>query len=206
MKKNIYAICVGLPITLIFAISVAAHAAWISSFDHFFQGVVRSIPNLQGLMLKITFLASPKMDLVWMLLIAVILWLKKRRPLSLNIIVTLISADALGWVIKHVISRARPIQHLAQDDGYSFPSGHVLGMSIILIWLMMVLLPQVMENRTTKFWFSILMIVWLVIVMYSRVYVYAHYPSDVCGSVAIALMWVGVVQLIMTKIDERLEK
>lgn len=38
MKKNIYAICVGLPITLIFAISVAAHAVWISSFEYFLFG------------------------------------------------------------------------------------------------------------------------------------------------------------------------
>lgn len=205
-KKNTYAICVGLPIALIFAISVAAHAAWISSFDHFFQEVVRCIPNLQGLMLKITVLAAPKVDLVWMLLIAVILWLKKIRPLSVNIVITLVSADAFGWIIKHIIRRARPVQHLAIDDGYSFPSGHVLGMSILVIWIMMVLMPVVMKSSTKKFWLSVLLIIWLIIVMCSRVYVFAHYPSDVCASVAVALMWVGLVQLVLNKIGEKLRK
>lgn len=206
MKKNIYAICVGLPITLIFAISVAANAAWVGSFDSFFQDLVRSIPNLQGLMLKITFLASPKMDLFWMLLMAVILWIKKLRPLSVNIVITLLSADALGWVIKHFIHRARPIQHLAQDDGFSFPSGHVLGMSILVIWIMMVLLPKVMKSSTKKFWISFLLIVWLIIVMCSRIYVFAHYPSDVCASVAVALTWVGVVEIILKKIGQQLRR
>lgn len=206
MKKNIYAICVGLPITLIFAISVAANATWVGSFDSFFQDLVRSIPNLQGLMLKITFLASPKMDLFWMLLMAVILWIKKLRPLSVNIVITLLSADALGWVIKHFIHRARPIQHLAQDDGFSFPSGHVLGMSILTIWIMMVLLPKVMKSSTKKFWISFLLIVWLIIVMCSRIYVFAHYPSDVCASVAVALTWVGIVEIILKKIGQQLRR
>ncbi|WP_251716321.1 phosphatase PAP2 family protein [Lactobacillus agrestimuris] len=206
MKKNIYAICVGLPIALIFAISVAMNAAWIGGFDHFFQQLVQTVPNLKGLMLKITFLASPKMDLIWMLLLSVILWLKKRRPLAINIIITLISADALGYIIKHLIQRARPVQHLAIDDGFSFPSGHVLGMSILVIWLMMILLPKVMKNRTARIWINVLLIVWLIIVMISRVYVYAHYPSDVCASVAIALAWIGIVQLILNEIGKKIKE
>lgn len=193
-KNSVY---IGLPIFLILAISIMLHASWITQFDSFFQGLVRSISGLQGLMLKITVLAAPKVDLIWMLLIAVILWLKKQRPLSVSIVVTLISADAAGFVIKHIVQRARPVQHLAIDDGFSFPSGHTLGMGIIVIWIMMVLLPKVMKNRTHRIWLDVLLVIWLVIVMCSRVYVFAHYPSDVCASVAFALMWVGVVELIL---------
>lgn len=193
-KNSIY---VGLPIFLIFAISIVLHASWIAQFDSFFQNLVRSIAGLQGLMLKITMLAAPKVDLVWMLLIAVILWLKKMRPLSISIVVTLVSADAVGFVIKHLIQRARPVGHLAIDDGFSFPSGHTLGMGIIVIWIMMVLLPKVVKNRTNRIWIDVLLVIWLIIVMCSRVYVLAHYPSDVCASISLALMWIGVVELIL---------
>lgn len=206
MKRNYIAIGVGLPITLILAISIMVHASWVSHFDHFFEQIVHVVPNLQGLMLKITFLASPKMDLVWMLIIAIILWIKHQRPLSLNIFVLLLSADGLGWIIKHVVRRARPLQHLAIDNGYSFPSGHVLGMSIIVLWLILVLFPLIIKNKTTRTWINVLLVVWLIIVMISRVYVYAHYPSDVCGSVAVALLWLGILEWIWTIVTPRTKK
>ena len=157
-------------------------------------------------MLKITFLADTKVDLVWMVLIAVILWFRKQRPLATNLVLTMITGDAVGWVIKHLIQRARPVQHLAVDDGFSFPSGHTLGMGMIVIWIIMVLLPVVLKDRTKRFWIDFLLIVWLVIVMISRVYVYAHYPSDVCGSVSIALTWVAVMQFVFEKIKQTINK
>lgn len=206
MKRNYIAIGIGLPITLILAISVLIHANWINHFDHFFQQITRVVPNLQGLMLKITFLAAPKMDLVWMLLIAVIAWLKNQRPLALNLVLLLLSADAVGWVIKHIVRRARPSQHLAIDDGYSFPSGHVLGMSIIVLWLILVLFPVVIKQETTRTWLDVLLIVWLLVVMFSRVYLYAHYPSDVCGSLAVAAMWLGIMEWIWFKVTPRTKK
>ena len=157
-------------------------------------------------MLKITFLADTKVDLVWMLLIAIILWIKKQRPLSLSIVVSLITADAFGWIVKHVVQRARPAAHMAVDDGLSFPSGHTLGMSIIVFWLMLILIPALVKNRTTRIWLDVLLVVWLILVMISRVYVYAHFPSDVCGSVALGAMWIGIVDAIWDKVTPRTAK
>ena len=193
-KKNITAICVGLPIFLILAISIMMHASWINEFDNFFEQLVHTIPGLKGLMLNITFLADTKVDLVWMLLIAIILWIEKRRPLSLSI------------VVKHIVQRARPVAHLAVDDGFSFPSGHTLGMSIIVFWLMLILIPALVKNRTTRVWLNVLLVVWLVLVMISRVYLYAHFPSDVCGSVALGAMWIGIVDAIWDKVTPRTAK
>lgn len=206
MKKYAKAIYWGLPISLILAISIILHLGWINAFDNFFEGLVHIVPNLKGLMLKITFLADTKVDLVWMVLIAVILWFRKQCPLATNLVLTMITGDAVGWVIKHLIQRARPVQHLAVDDGFSFPSGHTLGMGMIVIWIIMVLLPVVLKDRIKRFWIDFLLIVWLVIVMISRVYVYAHYPSDVCGSVAIALTWVAVMQFVFEKIKQTINK
>ena len=122
MKRYSKAIYWGLPISLILAISIILHLGWINAFDNFFEGLVHIVPNLKGLMLKITFLADTKVDLIWMVLIAVILWFRKQRPLATNLVLTMITGDAVGWIIKHLIQRARPVQHLAVDDGFSFPS------------------------------------------------------------------------------------
>jgi membrane-associated phospholipid phosphatase len=146
------------------------------------------------------------MNLVWMALIAVILWIKNQRPLALNIVLLLISVDAVGWVIKHVVKRARPVQHLTIDDGYSFPSGHVLGMATIVLWLILILVPIIIQSQTTRTWVDILLVVGLLVVMVSRVYVYAHYPSDVCGSVAVATMWFGIFEWAWRKLTPRTKK
>lgn len=204
MKKYKIAIYFGLPIFLILAISIMIQASWINSFDSFYQGLIRSIGGLHGLMVGISFVASPKMNLLWMAILAVILWLKRMRPMASSLVITLISADAVGFVVKHLVQRARPVGHMLSDDGFSFPSGHTLGMGILVIWLIMVLLPKVMENRTARIWVDVLLIIWLALVMYSRVYLLAHFPSDVCGSVAFALMWVGVVELFLHHMVKKL--
>lgn len=204
MKRFKVAIYFGLPIFLILAISVMIQASWINSFDSFYQGLVRSVGGLHNLMVRISFFASPKMNLVWMVILAIILWLKKMRAMASSIVITLLSADAVGFVVKHLVQRARPVGHMAVDDGFSFPSGHTLGMGILVIWLIMVLLPKVMKNRTARIWLDIILILWLILVMFSRVYLLAHYPSDVCASVAFALMWVGVVELFLHNMVKKL--
>ncbi|QNQ80821.1 phosphatase PAP2 family protein [Lactobacillus sp. PV034] len=204
MKRFKIAIYFGLPIFLILAISIMIQASWINSFDSFYQGLIKSIAGLRGIMIGISFLASPKMDLLWMVILAVILWLKRMRPMASSLVITLISADIVGFIVKHLVQRARPIGHMPSDDGFSFPSGHTLGMGILVIWLIMVLLPKVMENRTTRIWVDVLLIIWLILVMCSRVYLLAHYPSDVCGSLAFALMWVGVVELCLQRLVKKI--
>lgn len=206
MKKNYIAMGIGLPLSLILAIAIMIHANWIAQMDNLGEVIVHALPNLQGLMTKITFLASTKMDLVWMLIIALILWIKHQRPLSLNLVVLLLSGDGIGWIIKHVVRRARPAQHLAIDTGYSFPSGHVLGMSLILLWLMIILLPKVLHNKSARIWLDILLSLWLVLVMASRVYLYAHHPTDVLGSVLIAWTWLGILEWIWRVITPKTEK
>lgn len=105
MKKYAKAIYWGLPISLILAISIILHLGWINAFDNFFEGLVHIVPNLKGLMLKITFLADTKVDLVWMVLIAVILWFRKQRPLATNLVLTMITGDAVKEMISEFQDR-----------------------------------------------------------------------------------------------------
>lgn len=204
MKRFKYAIYIGLPIFLIFAISIMMHLAWINHFDSFFQEIIRSATGLEGLMKKITFLAKPVVDLVWMLILSVILWFRNKRALATSVVVTLVSGDIVGWIIKHLIQRSRPVGHMAADDGFSFPSGHTLGMGILVIWIIMILLPKIMKNRSHRLWIDVILVIWLIIVMISRVYLLAHYPSDVCGSVSLALLWVGAVELCLHAMAKKL--
>ena len=102
----------------------------------------------------------------------------------------------LNKTIKHIIQRLRPedIDHLVQEGGYSFPSGHsitsmfVYGMLLYLIWI------HVKDRRLR----NILSV--LVLVGPSRIYLGVHYPTDVlagwCLGFAVLMAAIGVVRRI----------
>ena len=100
-----------------------------TTMDAVFQSLFTSqrfenIGWFHALMTLISFLASPKLDLLWVLIIAIVLWLRNYRIPAVWAICTIIGGDVIGTLVKHFVKRARPAQHLAADDGYSFPSGH----------------------------------------------------------------------------------
>jgi membrane-associated phospholipid phosphatase len=79
-------------------------------------------------------------------------------------------------------------------------------MAIIVFWLILILIPALVKNKTAKIWLTVLLAIWLVLVMISRVYLYAHWPSDVCGSVAMGLMWISLVDAIWDKVTPQTDK
>ena len=107
----------------------------------------------------------------------------------------------LNKTMKHIIQRLRPedIEHLVQEGGYSFPSGHsitsmfVYGMLLYLIWIHV-------KDRRLRNILSVLVMIPLVLVGPSRIYLGVHYPTDVlagwCLGFAVLMAAIGVVQRI----------
>ncbi|MDU0440549.1 phosphatase PAP2 family protein [Staphylococcus haemolyticus] len=75
--------------------------------------------------------------------------------------------------MKYTIGRSRPS---LEFDGYSFPSMHVLSVSLLVTLLILI---------TKNKWTKIVGIVLIITMMISRVYVNAHYFSDTIGSLIV---------------------
>lgn len=92
-------------------------------------------------------------------------------------------------VFKIIIERGRPVG--ATDTGYSFPSGHsVLAMAFFgfIIWL----LWRSMRDR--KYWrwcLTVLFAALIALVGMSRVYLGAHYVSDVIAGWCLGFVWLS---------------
>ena len=141
----------------------------------------------------ISWLASPGMDVLWIVILAFLMYGFKYKIQAFWSLAYMFGAMVLGFIVKHVVGRARPIGHLAQDTGFSYPSGHVLGTFVLVSVVLILVVPELPTYRLALIvkWVSV---VWLLLVIFSRIYLNAHYPTDTLGAVLLAWIWCQVMQ------------
>jgi undecaprenyl-diphosphatase len=167
----------------------------------------------QQLLLFLNSLNSPFCDqvmhaisgkLIWVpLYLAILIFLGvkyKRKFLVILIFIILAAtlADQASVLVKNLVHRLRPCQepgvrelvHLFKGECgglYSFVSSHATNsFNVALLSLLFI----------KKRWFSISIVIWALVVGYSRIYLGVHYPGDVlCGSLLGAFIGWGMYQL-----------
>ena len=123
---------------------------------------------------------------------AVALWLGLRRDwLNLFLLVLTIAGGGLMDVLlKHFFHRERPVLEnpLVTLSSYGFPSGHTMG-ATTLYGLLALLAWENLKNGTARLAciFGVCLLIGLI--GFSRIYLGAHYLSDVLGAFAAGLLW-----------------
>ncbi|MBT0772985.1 phosphatase PAP2 family protein [Kineosporia sp. J2-2] len=124
----------------------------------------------------------------------VCLWMWLRRSYVTRAwwaIVTMLVGWMLGWSLKLAVERARPVVEdpVSQPSGYSFPSGHVLNATVLASTLIVLVWP-VLPSRARPFVLG-LGGAWVAITCADRLFLGAHFPSDVIGGVmlGVGLVW-----------------
>ncbi len=128
-------------------------------------------------------------------LITFYLFRKKCVHYAIMVLVIAISSLLLGWLLKEMFHRARPLNPLVGGaGGYSFPSGHALGGFIFsgaLIWLIW----QAKRNIYLKWVLSLFIAAFGTMIGLSRIYLHVHYATDVIGSLFVTFIWYSLLYI-----------
>jgi len=174
--------------------------AAISPFLHAFAS-----PALDTVMNGATFVGSDPV-LVGLLVLAVLILMAAHRPRRepLFLLVALPGRIALNQAIKLVVARARPQfdwAHVPTD--YSFPSGH--SMNSFVFFGAVSLLVWVIGGRRLGAVAIVMAAALVIAIGVSRIYLGAHYFTDVVGGFTAGLLWLLIVAAVFD-LEPRLRK
>ena len=158
-------------------------------FDQPIQTAIRGdLPaSLTFLFRTITHLIDIPVIITWVLIVAFIFYRKQWKLESYLMLGNLTLAGILIVTFKNIYQRPRPeILHLVEEKGFSFPSGHSLAVTI-MVGTLIVIFSQRIKDQLWKRIVQILLGLYLVSVLISRVYLGVHYPSDVLASLCVGL-------------------
>lgn len=127
---------------------------------------------------------------------AVIFWLLDLRLEAITIAVVSVTSDILNALIKALVARPRPsarlVDIISAATGNSFPSGHV--MSYVAFWGLLFSFGLILFKGRSWWRVSLLIISGLLVVLVgpSRVYLGAHWTSDVLGAYLLGGVCLGI--------------
>ena len=145
-------------------------------------------PILDLLMPALTTLGNS--GLVWIILAGVLMFMPKYRKAGAAVMAGLVlEVICCNLVLKPLVARIRPcdvntaVQLLiARPDDFSFPSGHT-GASFATV--------SALYASRSRLWIPSLILA--VLIAFSRLYLYVHYPTDILAGILLGVMagWVG---------------
>lgn len=195
------AVLVALPIVLL-ALLVRERFNPLIRFD---EAVIRSATDftrssgLAPLFIAIQEATQPRWVHAVGVLVAVWAWLAKGlRPRALWAFATLMVGWFLGYALKLVVQRARPVvdDPVSHSPGYSFPSGHATNIAVVVSVLVFLLWPLLSQTwRRLSVAAAVLV---AITVGLDRVFLGAHFPSDVFAGLVLGVgitfsSWIGFI-------------
>lgn len=161
----------------------------LSRYFHTFKDTVWTGP-----LLVVTHAHAPGFILAATAVLGIILYRRRERYWLLAMFAAVAGGVILNVLLKYIYQRARPSFDnpvLTVLTEYSFPSGHTMGATLFYGFIAAYVACQLRSNagRAAVFVAAACM---ALLVAFSRVYLGAHYPSDVMAAMAEGVAWLSI--------------
>lgn len=138
-------------------------------------------------------------NILWFVVALALIYKKNTRRVGTILLLALIISIILcNGIMKPCFERVRPYVEygvpiiIPENGGYSFPSGHTTSVTVI---------TTILLKYYRKWGYA--MMVFAVMVMFSRMYLFVHYPTDILGGIAVGIVSVILAHLIIGYIERR---
>jgi undecaprenyl-diphosphatase len=146
-------------------------------------------PPLTGFMKAVTYFASATFMQIAFVSLVVIYLLRKKHRRALEIAIIGLGGFLVNYCMKLVFHRIRPPHPLiAPLHNFSFPSGHATS-GFIFYGLLAFLIWQTDLPKALRIIAAILLVLFSLLIGFSRVYLRVHYPSDVVAGFCVGFAW-----------------
>lgn len=157
--------------------------------DHWLQQLqAQRDPLLTEWLLWVAQLHDPVVAVALPAFVTALLFRRRWRELPLLLAITL-GGGLMNHLAKGWFQRERPgLEVLVSARGFGFPSGHTVAVTLLAAWMLYLACQRGTHGALR--WAGVLGAVMLVgVVGYSRVYLGAHYPSDVAAALLAGTAW-----------------
>ena len=149
-------------------------------------------PLLTRISRIITFFGSVSFLTAASAVLALIFAIRKSFYRLLIVTLAVGGGSLLNILLKHFFHRHRPVLEnpLVTLASFGFPSGHTMG-ATIFYGVLAVLLAQSVRSWRLRALVSCIAALAIVLIGLSRIYLGAHYLTDVLGAIAVGLAWLA---------------
>lgn len=137
-------------------------------------------------MLGLTELGGPLFLWPFAVGLALLAYAREQRRLAATLLLAIATSSLLSALIKLLVGHPRPSDSLIREAAKSFPSGHVLGAALVYGVIASAIMAARLSRSLRAASVALLMTL-IVGIGLSRLYLGVHWPSDLLGSLAIAL-------------------
>ena len=178
---------------------VSDNVSWLDT------NIYNSIINHNEILTNIFKTVTEFGDAIILIIITLLILLVfKERTFGFLVAINLVLSFVLGQIVKLIFIRERPtINVLIDIGGYSFPSGHST-VSMAFYGFLIYLCYKKIDNKILKWFLIILQALLILTIGYSRIYLGAHFPSDVIAGFSLGLSFLIIyIKLFASKIINR---
>jgi undecaprenyl-diphosphatase len=163
----------------------------------------RTSPRRNRFMLFITLLGKHQFLVpANLFLIFYFLFISSYSWFSIRVAAIALSSLGLMLLLKNLFRRKRPLAPLLKAvKGLSFPSGHAI-MAVTFYGFIIYILFHTVSNDAVKYFLTVLLVILIGLIGFSRIYLRVHYLSDVLAGFIIGLLWLFVSIAVLNRVED----